>query len=565
MPAAPLPANEEQRLAALMSCNVLDTPPERRFDDLTALAARLCDTPIALVSLVDSDRQWFKSRHGLHTEQTPRDQAFCGYAILQGRPLVIPDATADPRTADNPLVTGEPKIRFYAGVPLQVSDEEILGTLCVIDTRPRTLDDDQLNDLEALARQAAAQLKLDRLNCQLALTAREACRASRAKSSFLANMSHEIRTPLTSIIGYADLLATEQTHEAFGSQDEIAETIRRNGRHLLALVNDILDLSRIESGRLTIERVPTDVRRIIDEAVEIARPAAESRDVRLNSMFDAVPARLLIDPVRVKQIVVNLTSNAVKFSAAGRVDVELGYDAGQQSLTLVVRDTGIGMTEEQLERIRRFEPFSQADMSTTREFGGTGLGLRICHKLVKQMGGQIAVESVFGQGSTFTAALRAEACEADETIGHTAQPPAVEATEVPLAGAWVLVAEDSPDNQRLIRHHLQRAGAEVEVVEDGRAACDLLGPMPDLAGYDLVLMDMQMPVMDGYAATRWLREAGGTLPILALTASAGASDGERCREAGCDEHLPKPFEPAQLIARCAAHLQGNANAWRRSA
>ena len=565
MPPAPLPYQEEQRLAALLSCNVLDTPPERRFDDLTALAARLCDTPIALVSLVDSDRQWFKSRHGLNAEQTPRDQAFCGYAILQDRLLIIPDATADPRTADNPLVTGEPGIRFYAGVPLRISPDEALGTLCVIDTRPRTLSPEQQSDLEALASQVVAQLQLDRSNHQLAEIAREAGRANQAKSSFLANMSHEIRTPLTSIIGYADLLATGQQDEKFGNPQEIAQTVRRNGRHLLALVNDILDLSRIESGRLTIERVPTDLRRIIDEAVEMARPAAESRDVRLNAMFDAIPAQLMLDPVRVKQIAVNLTTNAVKFTAAGRVDVKLAYDADRQVLTLTVRDTGIGMTEQQLDRIRRFEPFSQADMSTTREFGGTGLGLRICHKLTQQMGGSITAESIFGEGSTFTATIHARACEAGETATVAAQPETTATAALPLAGARVLVAEDSPDNQRLIRHHLERAGAEVEVVENGQAACDLLGPLPDLAGFDMVLMDMQMPVMDGYTATQQLRELGGALPILALTASAGVSDGERCREAGCNEHLPKPFEPAQLITRCAAYLKDQEAVWRRSA
>jgi len=556
MPAAPIPPDEQERLDTLASCGVLDTPPEACFDGLTNLAARLCDTPIALVSLVDETRQWFKSRNGLDVTQTPRDDAFCAHAIHSDEPLIIPDARHDPRTADNPLVTGERGMRFYAGIPLKVSTGHRLGTLCVIDTRPREISPAQLADLKTLAEQATAQLELKLRNSLLNSAAKRAERANQSKSAFIANMSHEIRTPLTAIIGYAELIAEAQSNdEARMDPVELGQDICRNSRHLLALVNDVLDISRIESGRMRIERIPTDARAVVRDAVEIVSGMARDKGTELEARFDELPGHVMTDPTRLKQIALNLLGNAVKFTERGSVTVRLSYHQADQQLVMRVKDTGIGMTPAQLERVRSFDAFNQADETIARRFGGTGLGLRISRQLARLMDGDIDIDSAFGRGSTMTVTLRARPVD---TPAANNQTPAQAARDTdtpssdtkPLCGLHILVAEDGPDNQRLIRHHLEAAGACVTVVENGKDACEQLTQPQNDTVPDLVLMDMHMPVMDGYTATRRLRQLGCTLPVIALTASATDEDHQRCLSAGCDSHLAKPYDRAALIELC---------------
>lgn len=562
MPAAPLPTDEAKRIAALIACNVLDTAPERRFDDLTQLAAHLCGVPIALVSLIDRDRQWFKSHYGLDATQTPRSQAICAYAILGDQPLIIADTLCDERTVDNPLVQSEPRIRFYAGVPLRPGDGDPIGTLCVIDTRPRVLTEQQTDDLQALARQVETQLELRQANNNLRQLADEANEANEAKSQFLANMSHEIRTPLSAILGYAELLnqpedrahGCDTTDPPF-DRGELTESICRNSRHLLTLVNDVLDLSRIEANRLEIERIAMDPAREIQEAISIVASSAKEKSIELKSSLRALPEAVMCDPTRLKQIVVNLINNAIKFTEQGTVSVDADYDADGQTLTVAVTDTGIGMSPEQLDRIRQFEAFTQADSSTTRKFGGTGLGLRITHLLTRAMGGALYIESALGEGSCFTATLRCEAADSAsvEAFEKTdAQHNQRALSDRPLDGLRVLLAEDGPDNQRLITHHLQVAGASVELVENGQAAVNRVLDRDGRSMPDLILMDMHMPMLDGYQATRLLRDAGCVLPIVALTASTTAADQRQTSEAGCNRHLPKPYQPCDLIDVCLA-------------
>ncbi|MEM6507519.1 MAG: histidine kinase dimerization/phospho-acceptor domain-containing protein, partial [Planctomycetota bacterium] len=321
MPPAPLPKDEASRLETLISCRVLDTEPEERFDDLTALASRLCQTPVALVSLVDEDRQWFKSRYGMDAEQTPRDQAFCGYAILQEETIIIPDATKDPRVADSPLVVGEPGIRYYAGVPLRLSNNAAVGTLCVFDTRPRDeVDPNQIKDLEVIAKQVTAQLELNRVNGQLSASLLGVRKASQTKSLFLANMSHEIRTPMTAILGFSELLLDPSSSEQ--DKQNAAQTIRRNGQHLLALINDILDVSKIEAGRLEIESVRTPLGGLLNDVADLLAQRANEKSLTLEVGLDGpIPGAIMTDPTRLKQALVNLVGNAIKFTEAGGVTV----------------------------------------------------------------------------------------------------------------------------------------------------------------------------------------------------------------------------------------------------
>lgn len=384
--------------------------------------------------------------------------------------------------------------------------------------------------------------------------------ADRAKSQFLANMSHEIRTPMTAILGYTELLF-ERSLDAAAAHDALA-TIKRNGDHLLTIINDILDLSKIEAGRLVVECNVFSPRQIVNEVVDLLRVRAEARGLRFEVVWtEPLPFEIETDPTRLRQILLNLVGNAIKFTERGSVRLEVSRHAGATpNLRFAVHDTGIGMTEEQLGRL--FQPFMQADGSMTRRFGGTGLGLAISRRLAELMGGTIDVTSGPMEGSTFTLTIPVtrtfDAPGSGFACGLTT--PSRE-THAPidgdlLAGYRVLLAEDSPDNQRLIRHVVTRAGAEVVVTDNGREACELaLSALRDRRPFAVLLMDMQMPILDGYEATRRLREAGYDRPIIALTAHSMGADREKCRIAGCDDYGAKPIDRAQLIALIRRHAE----------
>ncbi|MFZ4574965.1 MAG: ATP-binding protein [Phycisphaerales bacterium] len=373
-------------------------------------------------------------------------------------------------------------------------------------------------------------------------TAREVAEAaSRAKSEFLANMSHEIRTPMTAILGFADILRDNTLVEQ--ARLEHIETISRNGEHLLAIINDILDLSKIEAGQMTLETLRVGTRSLVEELAVLLRPRAESKGLTFNVFIDgSAPPSLDTDPTRLKQVLVNLLGNAIKFTAQGAVSLRVVSEPEQpSSLRFEVTDTGIGMTEDQVSRI--FRPFSQADPSMSRRFGGTGLGLSISGHLAKRLGGGITVRSQPGQGSTFSLTVGgATSASAQQTTTPTPAPAGTSPT--PLAGVRVLLAEDGPDNQRLLGFILRRAGAELDIVENGERAVHA-APLSDP---HVVLMDMQMTVLDGYAATAGLRAAGFRRPIIALTAHAMAGEREKCIAAGCDDYLTKPVDRERLIA-----------------
>jgi PAS domain S-box-containing protein len=398
--------------------------------------------------------------------------------------------------------------------------------------------------------------------------------ASRAKSNFLANMSHEIRTPMNAILGFSDLLTDPQL--APRDRAEHIQTIRRNGDHLMTIINDILDISKIEANEMRVECIACEPVAVLEEVRSLMQVRAKDRGLQLIvEMSGAVPSKVLSDPHRVRQVLINLVGNAIKFTAAGSVRVVLS--AQGETLHFSVHDTGIGMTTDDMSRL--FKPFAQADDSMSRRFGGTGLGLAICKKLAVMLGGDVTVISTPGAGSTFTFALKA-AATADATIidcspvldttrtiattdalpmeravvGQPVTPassaPATTGTSTkPLAALRVLLAEDAPDNQRLIGHFLRSAGAQVTLAENGQIAMDAAVAQRDArTPFDVIFMDMQMPEMDGYTAASLLRERGYTGPIIALTAHAMTEDRDRCLRAGCDDYMTKPVDKARLIA-----------------
>ena len=397
--------------------------------------------------------------------------------------------------------------------------------------------------------------------------------ATRAKSAFLANMSHEIRTPMTAILGFAEMIQAQGN--LMPSQLQAMETIRRNGHHLLTIINDVLDFSRADAGKLKLDVRPIDLRELVEEVLSLLRLQAELKGLELTSEYvGELPTVVSFDPTRLRQILTNIVGNAIKFTHRGRVlvNVERVVVDGRAQLQFDVVDTGIGMSPDEIARL--FRPFSQADASTSRKFGGTGLGLSIARQLAVLMGGDVNIaQSVPGQGSTVRALLPISdadllAVDPVRTLPQTIRTRSAAPVPTPagptgridgarsLIGYRVLLAEDGLDNQRLVRWILERAGAAVTTVENGEDACEIaIRHLADSLAFDVVIMDMQMPMLDGYRATRRLREEGFARPIIALTAHAMHGDEEKCLAAGCDDYASKPIQRERLLSLVIKHCR----------
>jgi PAS domain S-box-containing protein len=409
----------------------------------------------------------------------------------------------------------------------------------------------------------ALNMHLIEANEQLEDLARKAELATSAKSDFLANMSHEIRTPITAIHGFSTLLLRQADEGNEADRREWLSTIRTSSEHLLALINDILDLSKIESGQLETERVPCSPHEIITEVLSIQRLRATDKGLRLEATYSSpIPAVITSDPTRLRQVLTNLLGNAVKFTVSGSVRINthlIDVDDDQEPiLAIEVIDTGCGIRSDKLEAV--FSPFVQADASVTRRYGGTGLGLTISRRIADMLGGGLTVSSTEGDGTVFTLAIDTGPLDGVEMLEHPSEALSTHSHEtdvdehpVQLHGR-VLLVDDGDTNRKLIGLVLRRAGVEVTMAENGQECLNLVRDARDSGGsFDVILMDMQMPVMDGYTAATRLREQGFAKPILALTAHAMKGDREKCVNAGCTGFMSKPVDIDELIrtvARC---------------
>jgi signal transduction histidine kinase/AmiR/NasT family two-component response regulator len=398
----------------------------------------------------------------------------------------------------------------------------------------------------------------------------EAEAANKAKSEFLANMSHEIRTPLTAILGFADMLREEgDLSKAPPKRIEQIDTVRRSGEHLLGIVNDVLDMAKIESGKFEVSRDRTDVRLVMADSIALLRSKAHAKKLKVDPVLRGpIPQFITADTQRLRQILMNLAGNAIKFTPSGggvRLEAEVIETNGAALLVIDVADTGVGMSSEQAAKI--FGAFQQADSSTSRQFGGTGLGLVISRTLAELMGGAVVLlRTELGKGTTFRLSLPVTREDLRTTVSEISLTPVAAPTAVPVRTlhARVLLAEDGVDNQRLLRHVFEKSGAKIDIANDGAEALVkyeaslTIGPDGGAArsAYDLIVTDMQMPNVDGYTLARTLREKGCGLPILALTAHAMPEEHAKCIAAGCDDFACKPINRAKLLEQCERLISG---------
>jgi signal transduction histidine kinase/FixJ family two-component response regulator len=421
--------------------------------------------------------------------------------------------------------------------------------------------------LDHVAQRIEQMVQHERISQTLAEAKQEAVDVSNAKNEFLANISHEIRSPMTAILGFADILL-ENTRDP--ASIDAAITIKRNSCYLLNLINNILDLSMLETGKLLPEKSPCSLINCVADVVSIMRVRSHIEKLTLQTEFiGPLPETIVTDSIRLRQVLINLIDNAIRYTEAGTVRVVTrmcNEDGRSPAVQFEVIDTGIGMDETEIASL--FRPFSQPDRATRRGPQGPGLGLTITKQLVELLGGQISVESKKGSGAAFRVTIDpgplgrvAMIADPAEAVIRRYDPAPTAANAMPKIAGRVLLVEDGRDNQRLIAHILRKAGAEVAIAENGQEAIDKIlsdeavtgiDPACHVGSFDVVLMDMQMPVLDGYNTTRQLRSMGYSGPIVALTAHALSQDRQKCLDAGCDEYLTKPVEQRRLLDTVAA-------------
>lgn len=534
----------------LADLGLVDADIEPAFENLTSLTRQVMRVPVALVSIVQPsmDRQYFKAQLGLPEDvakarQTPLSHSFCQHVRTCDRPLIVGNSLEHPILKHNGAVE-DLNVIAYLGMPINLPDGTCIGALCAIDDIPRVWTEQEQQSLRQLSLCVNEQIALK----QALRTAEEAKHAAQeaasARKEFLAHMAHEIRTPLNGIIGSVDLLSAELSDaENDGLVPELLRTMDSSTQGLLRTLNDSLDLSKIDAGKLDLEERPYSLRKAVADVIALHRASAECKKVKLRvEATDTAPGKMRLgDEFRMRQIVNNLLSNAVKFTDEGSVHVSLSAD--NEKIHAVIKDTGCGMDDEQLDTI--FSAYSQADSSVSRRKGGTGLGLPIVKRLIDLMGGGITVESTVGKGSTFTTWLPMpvvdeNAVQKQDNSSHANA----------FAGHRALVADDSPVNRLVLSRMLEGMGALVTCVVNGEEALKLAMSQE----FDTLFIDIRMPDLSGDQISRALR-ANATnsddfeIPrLVAVTANVFPEQIQSYLAAGFDNCLAKPIRRADLKA-----------------
>ena len=555
---APIPYNEQDRIDALYDLNILDSEADAELDRITRLVSSHLKTPVAIVALIDKNRQWFKSCIGVEHKETDRDIAFCAHTILHDEIMVVLDATKDERFQQNPLVLGKEHIRFYAGAPLKSESGHNIGTLCVIDTKARaSFGEEEQAILNDYAHMVAAILNVKK---QVIETEEK----TKAKTEFLSHISHELRTPLNAMIGIANILKKKPTLDPHSKS--LVGTLSVSADSLLELVNSVLDISAIEARSFTLSEERFAFQKLMDEISSIM--GARAAEKGLTFTIDANTLRDKYyegDKVRLKQVLINLLSNAIKFTDQGLVTLTTNYrmsdDGSSPVIEFQVIDTGFGIPEDKIGKI--FERFEQAHDKSHYE--GTGLGLAITQEIVQKMGGHIRVESREGFGTKFFVTIpdksvikptKKEKAEISKTIYQ------VDKVETIVAKPYtdhdndreymILVAEDYAANATLIEYILEDFGYNCEIVTNGQGVLDRL----EEGGVDLVLMDINMPVLNGMETTIKIRQSENLkhIPIIAMSAHVFEEEKQQCLAAGVDDYITKPLDNDVLFEKMKYHL-----------
>jgi len=547
------PPDSPARLEALHRYEILDTPPEDEFDDIVRLIARICDAPIAVISFIDRDRQWFKSEIGFGFRQTSLDVSICSQAILQTDLFIVPDTLMDPRFVDNPLVTNWPHLRFYAGAPLETSDGFRLGTLCVCDFRPRGLLDTQKEALRTLARQVMVVLELRRM-VKLMGESRNPTPPpkivppppSNDKNEFLAKVSHELRTPLAPVLMTSYALLLDDTLSK--SQRADIETIRTNVELEAKMIDELLDHTRVAGDKLPLRRESVDVHRVLDRVEKLARGAGAS--LPIETVFRAANARIIGDAARLEQAFWNVLKNSVKFTPPTGCIAIITSNPQPDRLRVRIIDSGLGIDPEELPRL--FSGYESEQPEHGEHLNGVRLGLPIAKGIFDRHEGTIQVKSSGkNKGATFTIELPVMPAE-------VAPEPVVPAkTGTSSHGLRILVVEDHESTATILTRLLRCAGHDVTTTLSASAAKALF----DRREFDLVIADLGLPDENGLDLFRYMNERRPTEGI-ALSGYGMQSDIDASLAAGFREHLVKPVDWPKLesvVNSVAARLQSSQN------
>lgn len=532
----PSPADDAERLRLLHDMQVLDSAAEPGFDALARLASSHTGCPIGALTLIDTQRQWFKAAVGLDADDARREHVFCTHTILGSELFVVPDAQADSRFRNNPLVTGSPRLRFYAGAPVRV-DSHTVGALCVMHHEAHQLPDVASEALQHLACIAGALLKA-RLEER-----RAAELASVAKSEFLSRMSHEMRTPLNAVIGFTQLLLNRAGTPDAAEVRDYAEHVLRAGEHLLALTNDVLDLQHVEEGRAELDTSDVPLDGLVSQVIELLAAEADQRGIGFDKHVPP-EAAVRADPRRLRQVLANIASNAIKYNRpAGVVRFSVDPAAPPGRVRLSIEDTGSGLKPAQLERL--FQPFERLGRETSA-IEGTGLGLIIARSLTVAMGGTLQVASRAGVGTRVVVELPVAQ---QTTLPFAEDPPARARPPSPPLDAPVLrmlYVEDNRINAILFEEAVRlRAGVELRLAEDGAEALEQLRDWTP----DVLVLDAHLPGIDGFELLRQLRRLPGLLDVPAFMCSADAmpDDVRRAAQAGFAGYWAKPINIAKIM------------------